>query len=73
MSSKGKISAKGLSGKNKDNLCTDSSSCTKENLCIMLALASTNSWKVKSLDMKSAYLHEKEIEWVVYVKPPVEV
>ena len=67
---KARLLAKGFQERNKDNLHTDSPTCTKENVCIMSALAATNSWKVKSLDMKSAYLQGKEIEWLVYVKPP---
>ena len=70
---KARFVAKGFQERNKNNLRTDSLTCTKENLRIMFALAATNSWKVKSLDIKSAYLQGKEIERLVYVKPPVQV
>ena len=64
---------KSFQKRNKNNLRTDSPTCTKENLRIMLTLTATNSWKAKLLDIKHAYLQGKEIEWLVYVKPPVEV
>ena len=51
---------------------TDSPTCKKENIRIIIAIAATNKWKIKSLDIKSAFLQGREISREVYVKPPVE-
>ena len=70
---KARLAAKGFQEKIKDNLSTDHRHVQKKNLRITLALAATNFWTVKLLDIKSAYLQGKEIERLVYVKRPVEV
>ena len=51
---------------------TDSPTCKKENIRIIIAIAATNKWKIKSLDIKSAFLQGREISRELYVKPPVE-
>ena len=51
---------------------TDSPTCKKENIRIIIAIAATNNWKIKSLDIKSAFLQGREISRELYVKPPVE-
>ena len=58
---KARLVAKGFQERNKDNLRTDSPTCRKENLRIMSALAATNSWRVKLLNIKSAYLQGKKL------------
>ena len=51
---------------------TDSPTCRKENIRVLIAIAATNRWRVKSLDIKSAFLQGKKIDREVYVKPPKE-
>ena len=38
----------------------------------MLALSVANSWKINSIDIKSAFLQGKPIDRKVYLKPPQE-
>ena len=49
-----------------------SPTAVKENLRLLLVIASSNHWQIKSLDIKSAFLQGKEIEQEVFLKPPKE-
>ena len=53
-------------------LRTDSPTCSKESLRMCLALISCHSWKLHSLDVKSAYLQGTPMERKVLIKPPKE-
>ena len=50
----------------------DSPACSKESICLALALASAFGWECHSLDVKSAYLQGNYIEREVYLCPPPE-
>ena len=67
---KARLVAKGFQENNESR--TDSPTCKKENIRIIIAIAATNKWKIKSLDIKSAFLQGREISRELYVKPPVE-
>ena len=54
------------------DLKTDSPTCSKENMRILLTVASSNGWKTRSLDVKSAYLQGKGISRLIFIKPPKE-
>ena len=51
---------------------TDSPTCSREGIRITLALIACNSWKLKSLDIKTAFLQGKPMEREVYLQPPKE-
>ena len=68
---KARLVAKGFQEDTTD-LRVDSPTCSKTNLRTVLAIAATNKWRVKSVDIKSAFLQGKEIEREVIVKPPKE-
>lgn len=53
-------------------LKTDSPTCSKESFRILLAIVAANSWKLHSLDVKSAFLQGIPINREVYIKPPKE-
>ncbi|GAB1599991.1 hypothetical protein Ahia01_000276600 [Argonauta hians] len=55
------------------DLKKDSPTCLKENLRLVVAIAASVKWKLKSLDIKSAFLQGKNIERDVYLIPPAEV
>ena len=38
----------------------------------LFALAATNQWKVKTVDVTAAFLQGKKLERKVYVRPPAE-
>ena len=67
---KARLVAKGFQEDN--DLKRDSPTCLKENLRIVIAIAASEKWKIKSLDIKSAFLQGKEIEREVYLIPPPE-
>lgn len=51
---------------------TDSPTCSREGIRTALTLIASNSWKLNSIDVKTAFLQGKAIERDVYVKPPKE-
>ena len=67
---KARLVAKGF--QEETDLKRDSPTCLKENLRIVVAIAASEKWKIKSLDIKSAFLQGKEIEREVYLIPPPE-
>ena len=51
---------------------TDSPTCSREGIRITLAAIACNGWKLKSLDIKTAFLQGKPMEREVYLKPTKE-
>ncbi|GAB1607207.1 hypothetical protein Ahia01_001004000 [Argonauta hians] len=68
---KARLVAKGF--QENSDLKKDSPTCLKENLRLVVAIAASEKWKMKSLDIKSAFLQGKNIERDVYLIPPAEV
>ena len=54
------------------NIKTGSHTCAKESLRLSLALIASQKWKLRSIDIKSAFLQGKKIKRDVYLVPPVE-
>ena len=50
----------------------DSPTGSKETLHMLLALAATNDWTVKSGDVKNAYLQRAQLDREVYMEAPAE-
>ena len=48
----------------------DSPTSDKCSVRIMLSLAKGYNWKIETMDVKAAFLQSKELDRVVYVKPP---
>ena len=51
---------------------TESLTCSKESICLTLAIIASMSWHPMSLDIKMAFLHCQSINHTVYIKPPPE-
>ena len=51
---------------------TDSPTCTKQSLRLVLITAATMSWELKSINVTSAFLQGDKIEREVHVIPPPE-
>ena len=51
---------------------TDSPTRPRESIRISLALISSKSWTLKSLDIKTAFLQSNTINRTIFVKPPPE-
>ena len=52
---------------------TDSPTVSKFIIRILLGLAAAPTWKLKSIDVKSAFLQSDEIDREVYISPPKEI
>ena len=70
---KARLVARGYEECNLKNVRTDSPTCKRENLRIILAVNASKSWNVHSLDIKSAFLQGKDIGRDVFLKTPIEV
>ena len=55
-----------------EDIKTDSPTCAKESLRVSLALIASRKWKLRSIDIKSAFLQGKKIDREVHLAPPVE-
>ena len=64
---KARLVAKGFQ-ENLD-IFTDSPTCSKEGLRIVLHILASEKWTMNSIDIKSAFLQGKEIDRDVFVKP----
>ena len=55
-----------------DNIKKDSPTCAKESLRLSLALIASRKWKLRSIDIKAAFLQGKKMEREVHLIPPPE-
>ena len=69
---KARLEARGFQDRDVDNIRNDSPTCSKEDLRIALAIMASNHWMCKSMDIKTAFLQSKELNWLVYLDPPKE-
>ena len=69
---KARLVAKGFQDKESHLIRSDSPTCGKESLRIMLAILSSKSWSCNSMDIKTAFLQGRSIERQVFVRPPPE-
>ena len=51
---------------------TDSPTCSKESIRIVLAIIASKEWKSRMLNVKTAFLQGKQLDRDVYIKPPRE-
>ena len=55
-----------------NSLKTDSPTCSKECLRILLTIIAAKSWTLHSIDVKSAFLQGIPMTRVVFIRPPKE-
>ena len=68
---KARLVAKGFEEPSSEVRC-DSPTCLKENLRLLLAIAVSQSWSIRTLEIKSAFLQGRKIQREVFLKPPPE-
>ena len=51
---------------------TDSPTCSREGIRIAFSVIATHRWDLKSIDVQTAFLQGKQMERIVYLKPPKE-
>ena len=69
--SKARLVARGFEDNDIDKR-TDSPTCSKMNLRLVIAIAASKSWKIHSLDIQSAYLQGQAVKRDIFLKPPNE-
>ena len=69
---KARLVVRGFQDRDVGNIRNDSPTCSKEGLCIALAIMASNHWMCKSMDIKTAFLQSKELDWLVYLDHPKE-
>ena len=69
---KARLVASGFQDGDAGNITNDSPTCSKEGLCITLAIMASNHLTCKSMDIKTAFLQGKELNRLVYLEPPKE-
>lgn len=67
---KARLVARGYEEENK--ISSDSPTCSKDGLRILLSISSQKDWKIHSVDIKTAFLQGGDIERTLYLKPPKE-
>ena len=56
----------------KENIRVDSPTAGKDTLKLAMMITANEGWRVKSCDIKSAYLQGQDLERDILVRPPVE-
>ena len=70
VSTKARLCARGL--KENQDFHTDSPTCSRIGIRFALTGISSFSWRLNSIDVKTAFLQGKEMEHTVYLRPPKE-
>ena len=68
---KARLVARGFE-EDKSHFRTDSPTCYKDSLRLLLTVLSSKGWQMKSMDVKRAYLQGNKIQREVFLKPPKE-
>ena len=71
MVTKARLVARGYE-EEKSGIRSDSPTCMKESIRMMLCIAMSRDWKIKSLDVKAAFLQGNKINRTIYLQPPKE-
>ena len=69
---KARLVAKGFQEGKCAGIRSDSPTCLKTSLRLILCIASSSQWMVRVLDITSAFLQGRQIQREVYLKPPKE-
>ena len=69
---KARLVARGFEEQNLTDIERDSPTCSRESLRLVLATVAIKSWKIRSVDIKTAFLQGERLDRHVYLKPPVE-
>ena len=69
---KARLVVRGFEEEDKEKLRTDSPTCCKENLQVLFAIIASNHWKIRTLDIKAAFLQGQKVDQEIYLKLPIE-
>ena len=51
---------------------TESQTCSRESVRLAITLIASNKWNLNAINIKTAFLQGKKIDWTVIIKPPKE-
>lgn len=66
---KARLCVRGDQERDKENIRTDSPTVHKTNIKIFYLIAAQNNWKIKTADVKAAFLQGADLDREVYLKP----
>ena len=69
---KARLVARGYEDEDNDIVRSDSPTVSREGIRFTLAIITTNSWDIKSMDISTAFLQGRPIKRTIYIKPPKE-
>ena len=69
---KARLCVRGDQERDDHTVKTDSPTVDRATVKILFAIAATNKWKVKTVDVTAAFLQGKKMERDVFVRPPAE-
>ena len=69
---KARLVAKGFQDVDADSTRSDSPTCAKDSIRMVLMLIAANDWDLNSMDIKTAFLQGKEFDRDVFLVPPPE-
>ena len=69
---KARLVARAFEEQNLTEIERDSPTCSRESLRLGLAIVAIKSWKIRSVDIKTAFLQGERLDRHVYLKLPVE-
>ena len=72
LTTKARLVIRGYEEMPEEQIRSDSPTCMKENVRMMLAVATSRNWKINTLDIKAAFLQGNKIIRDVYINPPKE-
>ena len=67
---KARLCARGC--EDPEDVVTDSPTCEKDNVRVLLSIAASHSWEIHSIDFKSAYLQGEDLDRDIFLTPPAE-
>ena len=69
---KARLVARGFEEEHIEKLKTGSPPCCKKNLRVLFAIIASNHWKIRTLDIKTAFFQGQKVDREIYLKPPIE-
>ena len=69
---KARLVVRGFEEMDKEGIPTDSPTCGKDSLRVILSIFAQNKWLPHSMDIKTAFLQGLEIQRDIFIKPPNE-
>ena len=69
---KARLCVRGDQERDKEHIRTDSLTVHKTNVKLFYLIATINKWKIKTADVKAAFLQGADLDRDVYVRPPKE-